>query len=148
MKKLFLLVCAAAAMASCCDCYRATERSQTPVTGEPWRLVQMDGRPFAYAEDAPADIFTLTFGEEGRMTGKGSCNRLSGTFTNDNSNGTLSLGGLVATRMMCPDQANEDRFLKLLGSIDAYTIDGNMLMLFTNGEQVLMLERAVPTKGK
>jgi heat shock protein HslJ len=145
MKRLLFLIIAAAAMSSCCDCLKGTQRSQTPVTGEPWRLVQMDGRAFTLGEDDPADSFTITFGDDGRMTGKGACNRLSGTFKNDNNNGTLSFSGIAATRMMCLKYGEqESRFAKLLGSVDAYTIDGLMLMLFTNGEQVLMLERVVP----
>ena len=143
MKKLFLIFFAAVAMASCCNCYKGTLRSQTPITGEPWRLVQMDGRAFSIEQGD--DGFTLSFGDDGRMTGKGSCNRLSGGFKNDNSNGTLSFGGVVATRMMCPDQSSENRFVKLLGAVDAYTIDGQMLMLFTNGEMTLMLERVSET---
>ncbi len=135
-------------MASCCNCYKGTERSQTPLTGDPWQLVQMDGRAFTLDEEDAPDLFTLTFGEDGRMTGKGACNRLSGTYKNDNSNGTLTFGGVAVTRMMCLKYAGqESRFAQLLGGIDAYTIDGAMLLLFTNGEQVLMLERRVPPKG-
>lgn len=134
---------AAVAMAACCNCYNGTARSQTPITGDPWKLVQMDGRALVLAEDDPADLFTITFGTDGRMTGKGACNRLSGTYKNDNTNGTLSFGGIAVTRMMCLKYAEqESRFAKLLGNIDAYTIDGTMLLLLTNGEQVLMLERA------
>ncbi len=141
MKRLVLIVFAAVAMASCCNCYKGTERSQTPVTGEAWRLVQMDGRAFTTGEE-DIDGFTLTFGDDGRMTGKGSCNRLSGTYKNDNSNGTLSFSGVAVTRMMCLRYAEEEsRFVKLLDAVDAYTIDGRMLMLFTNGELMLMLER-------
>lgn len=142
MKRLLLIAVAALGVASCCNCYKGTERSQVPVTGEPWRLVQMDGRMFTTEEDN----FFITFGDDGRITGKGSCNRLSGTFKNDNSNGTLSFGGIAATRMMCPRQEDEDRFVKLLGQVDGYTIDGRILMLFTDGEQKLMLERVEEKK--
>jgi putative lipoprotein len=145
MKKLFLISILSIAATSCCNCYKGTERSQTPVTGEPWRLVQMDGRAFSFDGDG----FFITFGDDGRMTGKGSCNRLSGTFSNDNSNGTMSFGGLVSTRMMCVQYGEEEaRFVKLLGEADGYTIDGRMLMLFTNGEQKLMLERVEEEKKK
>jgi heat shock protein HslJ len=137
MKRLLLLLFAAGALASCCNCYKGTARSDTPLTGKGWQLVQMDGRMFT----AEGDSFTLTFGDDGRVTGKGSANRLNGTYANDNSNGTLSFGGMASTRMMSPDQGSESRFLKLLGTVDGYTIDGRMLLLFVNGEQVLMLER-------
>ncbi len=137
MKKIVLVALFGLIMASCCNCYKASVRSQTPVSGNAWQLVQMDGRTF----DAPEDAFVLTFGNDGRVSGRGSCNRLSGTYENDNSKGTLSMGAMVSTRMMCPDQQNEDRFVKLLGEVDGYTIDGQMLMLFTRGERKLMFER-------
>lgn len=137
MKKLLVLLVAAGAMASCCNCYKATERSQISLTGDGWQVIRMEGRMF----EADGDSFTLTFGDDGRVAGTGACNRLNGPYSSDNGNGTMSFGALVATRKMCPDQANENKFMKLLGTVDGYTIDGRLLMLFRNGEQIMMLER-------
>lgn len=100
-------------------------------------MVQMDGMSFK----AEGDSFTLSLTTENTLTGKGDCNRLMGGYKSDNANGTISFGNVASTRMFCPNQANEDKFLKLLGEIDGYTIDGNMLMLVANGELKLMFER-------
>ncbi len=146
MKKIVMLLFAAMALGACCNCYKGTARSQAPITGEQWRLVQMDGRTFTLDGDGEGKLdtrsFVITFGEEGRMTGIGACNRISAQFENDNSRGTLSIGGVAATRMACPEHGEQEaRFLKILGEVDGYTIDGRLLMLFTNGEQKLILER-------
>lgn len=137
MKKIMLLALVALAATACCNCLKGTVRSQVPITGDAWRLVQMDGRTF----ETEGDAFTITFGDDGRAAGKGACNRLTGGYVNDNSNGTFSLTGLVATRMMCKDQESENRFVKLLSEADAYTIDGQFLMLLRGGERTLILER-------
>lgn len=139
MKKVILFAAAALLMAGCCACLKGTKRSAVPITGEPWKLIQMDGRAFEAAEGA----YTIALDDQNRFTGKGACNRLTGTYAADNTRGTFSMEGAVATRMMCLDQKNEDRFVALLTSADAYTIDGLHLMLFTNGEMTLMLERVV-----
>lgn len=138
MKKVALILLVALAAAGCCKCLRGASRSQIPVTGEPWRLVQMDGRTF----EAEGDTFTIAFGEDGRLSGKGAANRITGSYTNDNANGTFAVSGLAATRMMSlKNQEEENRFVKLLQEADAYTIDGTFLMLLTKGERTLILER-------
>ncbi len=145
MKKVLTLVAVAAVFVGCCNCLKSVERTRMPITGETgWRLVQMNGQAF----EAPEGSFELVFGEDGRVAGRGSCNRISGPYTNDNDKGSMTFGAMVSTRMMCPDQSSEDRFLKLLSEIDAYTVDGNMLMLLTKGELKLMFERAEAEKDK
>lgn len=124
-------------VASCCNCGKVASRKGGALTGDRWQLVQMEGRAFAAENDA----YTLTFAEDKKVTGKGDCNRLTGTFENDGANGKLTFGPMAATRMMCPDQASENQFLRLLGTIDSYSIDGRIMTLFANGEQKLMFEK-------
>lgn len=137
LARLLLFIVTVAAVSSCCSCRNPAKRSAAPITGGEWQLVQMDGMSFK----AEGDSFTLSLTTENTLTGKGDCNRLMGGYKSDNANGTISFGNVASTRMFCPNQANEDKFLKLLGEIDGYTIDGNMLMLVANGELKLMFER-------
>lgn len=123
--------------ASCCNCGKLSGNRGGTLTGGQWQLVQMEGRAFA----AEGDAFMLAFAEDMKVSGKGDCNRVHGTYQNDAKAGTLSFGPLASTRMMCPNQANEDRFLRLLDGIDSYSIDGRMLTFFSNGEQKLMFEK-------
>lgn len=99
-----------------------------------WQLTQMEGRSFAANDGA----YTIVFNEEGRVVGKGDCNRISGGYTFDNK-GVMTITQMISTRMMCPNQANEDKFLKLLNATDGYTIDGKLLMLTSDGELKLVL---------
>lgn len=134
LARLLLVGAVAVAVASCCNCRKASSAHKA-LAGE-WQVVQMNGQSFK-ADD---DSFTLVFGTDGKVHGKGDCNRLNGTFTNDTAKGTLSFGPMASTRMMCPNQANEDMFLRTLADIDAYSIDGRLLMLFSDGEQKIVME--------
>lgn len=138
--QLIVLVATVVLVSSCCSCRIPAKRSTVPITGGEWQVVQMDGVNIK----AEGDSFTLTFKTDNTFFGKGDCNRLTGGYKSDNTNGTLSFGGVASTRMFCPKQAGEDKFIRLLNETDGYTIDGNMLMFFTNGELKLMFER----KGK
>lgn len=132
--KLLFVAFAALAVASCCSCRKGKSKNNMPLTNTSWQLTQMEGRAF----EAKDDAYTLVFNEEGRVAGKGDCNRISGGYT-FTDRGVMTLTQMISTRMMCANQANEDKFLKLLHATDGYTIDGNLLMLTSNGELKLVL---------
>ncbi len=131
-----MVAVAALTMAGCCNCGKMLSRTGS-LTGEGWQLVQFEGRAFTAASDS----YTLRFAADNTISGKGDCNRLTGTYTSDRDKSTLSFGPMAGTRMMCPDQAREDAFLKTLGAVDSYRIDGKMLLLFVDGELRMMLEK-------
>ncbi len=124
------LFCAVALLSGCCSCRKPSGRYMASLSGTHWVLIQQDGR----LVDA-GDRFYITFdAEAGTISGKGSCNRISGPYTSP-AYGKIQIGSLASTRMMCPDHALENSFFKTLGSTDRYEIDGTLLMLFT-GEQL------------
>lgn len=139
MKKsagILLVAVAAFAFAGCCNCGMTSARTGS-LTGGQWQLAQFEGRTFA----ATGDSYMLTFSADNAVSGKGDCNRITGTYISDREKSTLSFGPIASTRMMCPNQSQEDAFMKTLGTVDAYKIDGRMLMLFADGELKMMLEK-------
>ena len=142
MKKLigFLTVAGAALLvSSCCNCGKTGSRAKS-LTGGQWQLIQMDGEVFSAENDA----YTLSFSTDGKVTGKGDCNRLSGTFESDPQKRTILLGAMVSTRMMCLNQAGEDKFLDLLRTANSYSVDRRTLTLFSDGKQKLIFEKRKP----
>ena len=127
---------AALTFSGCCNCGKTSSRTAS-LTGDRWQLVQMDGS----AVSAAVDSYSLSFAADNTVSGQGDCNRLTGTYASDREKGTLSFGPLASTRKMCPDQAREDAFMKALDTIDAYQVDGTMLLLFADGELRMMLEK-------
>ncbi|MDR2912065.1 MAG: META domain-containing protein [Alistipes sp.] len=121
----------------CCACRR--NRSVVPLAGVEWRLTQL------YGAGVTSENYRVTLGVDGRLSGVGDCNRFSGTYTQtpgeSRTGGALAIGdGLVATRMMCLGQAREDQFFAMLREVDAYSIDGERLMLIRGGDVLAIFD--------
>ncbi len=73
---------------------------------------------------------TLVFDGEGRVSGSGGCNRLTGSYTF--ADGELVFGPLAGTKMMCPEAVmdQEDRFHAALGAVDRVAVDGPFLLIY------------------
>ena len=122
-----LCIVAALVIVSCCRC-GSKSRNNASLTNK-WQLVKLMGQDVT----AEGDSFTLTFTDEGRISGKGSCNRLMGDYI-AGADGKLEIGQLGSTRMLCPNEGNENLYFATVGNADAYEIDGQTLMLLCEGE--------------
>lgn len=120
---------------SCCSCRRGPSKQTKPLTETKWTLIQEDGK----LVNANDNYYIIIGTEEGRFNGRGDCNSLMGSYTLP-ADGKIDFQGIASTRAFCPDQAGEDRFFKMLDAVDSYEIDGNMLMLYTNGELTAIME--------
>lgn len=136
MKKLKWIFAVAVVFTAvaCCPC-RKSKSPSLPLTGIEWKMTQM------YGTNIDSDNYRITFGADGSAHGVGDCNRFTGSYTM--KDGELKIGeSLASTRMMCMNQAQEDKFLKMLGYADAYYVDGEKLMLIKNGEVISMFSPA------
>ncbi|MDE5708771.1 MAG: META domain-containing protein [Alistipes sp.] len=133
MKKI-LAAAALFAVMTACD----GVRSDKPLEGTVWKLTSMEGIPAA-AIDSEADAFTLSFdGEEMLAAGRTNCNRF---FCNYEAiDGTLAFGEMGTTRMACPDMEFEEAFVRMLGEVDGFSIDGEELTLFSDGQALASFE--------
>ena len=82
---------------------------------------------------------TLTFGEDGTLSGDTGCNRLSGTY--DVAGGRLVVGPLRTTRMACPSGAAREA--RMLGSLEGatgfeLTREGELVLTGDAGELFLV----------
>ena len=92
---------------ACCGCHSSKSQSRT-LSGNSWRLVELsDGQKLAGSEE---DSYTVTFdAAEGRIFGRGGCNSYFGGYKELPSH-RLELSPMGSTRMMCPNQDDEDIF--------------------------------------
>ena len=120
--------------AGCCPCKKYQKKYGKPLQETEWKMVQFNGRTF----DAQ-DGYTVVFGKDNRLSGVGDCNRLMGSYTADND-GVMKISQVASTRMMCPDQGQQNSFMQMLGSVDSYQMDGPLLILFSNGEMKAVFE--------
>ena len=136
--KIVKIMMAAAVVAfvavGCCPCKKYQKKYGKPLQETQWKMVQFNGRTFDAKEG-----YSLVFGKDNRLSGMGDCNRLMATYKADND-GVMKISQVAATRMMCPDQTQEDSFVKMLNEVDSYQMDGPLLLLFSNGEMKAVFE--------
>ncbi|MBR5333485.1 MAG: META domain-containing protein, partial [Alistipes sp.] len=73
------------------------------------------------------------FSNDGRFSGVGACNRMMGDYSITDK-GAIKFGALAGTRMMCPKAHLEAEFSKIIGQATHYEIDGDLLLILSNGE--------------
>ncbi|MBB3180601.1 META domain-containing protein [Variovorax sp. Sphag1AA] len=113
-----------------------------PIEGPVWRLEQLGDDPVTPAGDPQRDAQLQFDRNNGKVSGSGGCNRVTGTFQRSGS--TLKMGQLAATRMACTDPArgaNEAQFFAALQSTTSYRLQGNsrMTLLDSGGRTLAVL---------
>jgi len=126
-----LPVLAAAVLAGACG----GDEDGPPLEGTEWAL--------ASGVDVPgdADPPTLLL-EEGNASGFGGCNTFTGGYELDGD--SISIGPLAGTLMACELQkmAVEGAYMPALEAADAWSIDGDELVLSSGGEETLRFSSA------
>lgn len=113
--------------AGCCACRKG--KNNLPLQGTEWHLMRMMGQDLTI----DSDKFVFTFSADGEFAGTGACNRIFGAYKSNDSR-ALSFENLASTRRMCPDANLETEFSAVLGRATHYEVDGNILMILSNGE--------------
>ena len=104
--KLAALAALVMLVASCCPCRKHRKGDGKPFVGTEWQLVQLNGR----AVPVEGDLFTVVFGEDGRLSGLGACNRFMGSYQTTETGGLTVGQNMASTRMFCPDLDREQAF--------------------------------------
>jgi heat shock protein HslJ len=110
------------------------------LTGTAWRLQDLGGAVVLDGVEA-----TLEFPEEGKVAGRGSCNRFFGSVKVEGEK--ISFGPLGSTKMACPEAISnqESKYLEALQSAERFTVDGSTLSIHSPGtKEPLRFERVVP----
>lgn len=138
--KIFYQMLSIAAMVAvlvgCCNCRAVQKKNQKPLEGTEWQLVQLGGESIQPVEGKYTIQF---FAEENRFASVGECNHLTATYsTNEKRDLVLENAGM--TRMMCPNQEAEDRFVEMLNKVTRYDMDGQMMMLFAENDLLAVFQ--------
>ena len=101
--------------------------------GQAWQLFEIDGGA-PVAGSAPSLQFA-----DGRLSGSSGCNRFMGDYTLDRGKGTIRTGQMASTMMACPEplMQQEDRYLRLLGRVSRYRVEGEVLTLSADDGQAI-----------
>lgn len=79
--------------------------------------------------------------EAGQVSGKGVCNRFSGSFTTSNSK--IKFSQAATTKMMCQEPELERDFFQALNQVDHFSLKKEELMLMKGDETVLTANRKI-----
>jgi len=136
---LFMAALLAAALTAGCASGISLDE---PIEGPVWRLDQLGGEPVAAAGDPQRDPQVQFDRRNGRVSGSGGCNRVSGTF--ERSGSALKLSQLASTRMACTDpalSAKEAQFFAALQATTSYRLQSptRLALLDAGGRTVATL---------
>lgn len=103
-------------------------REREGLSGTAWVLEDLAGAGVVDRVQA-----TLEFAEDGTVSGHGSCNRFHGPVTI--GDGTLDVGRLATTRMMCAEAVmnQEADYLAALGAAERFARDATFLYIHATG---------------
>lgn len=130
MRMMLVLPLAALALAAC-----GPAKTADPLTGTSWQLVGISSmapneEPNTTIDDP--NLYSVTFGDDGRATFLVHCNRGSSTWHAEASapdSGSLTFGPLALTRMYCPQPSADTKVAAALGRVRSYLISDGKLHL-------------------
>lgn len=103
-----------------------------------WALTHINQEVLPIAERRPTAEINLT---DFRISGNGHCNSYSGEIITYGME-ELQFGPLMSTKMMCPEMANEQKFMIALANVRYYEIKGLSLILSdTSRHEILRFQK-------
>lgn len=143
MKKMFVALCMAGALAGLSSCKTAQSAASTmeALEGE-WKITTVEGQPVT-PKAGQKEAFIGFNVKENRLYGNTGCNNLVSGIQADPAKGTMSFGQTGSTRMMCPDMDTEQKVLGAMGKVARYEITkgGKMSLKAEDGKVVMTLEK-------
>lgn len=131
MKRKFTIMCAISAVLAFSSCRSQKEAvSVSDIDGE-WNIIEINGVTVVPApgKDFPNIGFDTS---TGKIQGYSGCNRMMGSFVINAKAGTIDLGNIAGTRMMCPDMTLETNVLNALKNVSGYKKAGTAKIALTN----------------
>ncbi len=127
MKKFYVSICMAGVLTALFSCASTRNAATMADMAGEWNIIEINGTAVV---PAPGQAFPyIGFDtKNGRVYGNSGCNRITGSFDTGAKAGTIDLGKLGSTRMMCPDMTVEKNVLSALAQVKAYKKIGDNQM--------------------
>lgn len=109
------------------------------ITDTEWKLTVVAAEGRERAIEKP-ELFTLRLSADGKASVRADCNRGGGPYARAGRNLTVTIQAL--TRAYCGPESFSDEYLRLLGQIESYRVEGNSLLLqFRSGSGSMSFSR-------
>lgn len=133
MHRIVGVVLIGAALLSGCAASSSSQNQSDSLSGTSWTLVafrQTTGNAGEIRPTHPAQ-YRLSFQADGRLVAQVDCNRGNGTWqaTRAESGGSLHLGPMALTRMMCPPDPLGQRLPQDVEAVQSYRVVNGQLQL-------------------
>jgi heat shock protein HslJ len=117
--------------------YGPAAAAPSPILGE-WSVGQLNGAPIVQGSKA-----TLRFDADGRVSGKGSCNRYGATYRVEKDR--ISFSPALSTRMACAPElmAQEALFFSIIQKAARWVLDGGVLIITAEDGSAIRAARAM-----
>jgi len=121
-----------------CNSTKQASKTGSQLSKNNWQLFSIKSQQPSIPEGAK--IPELTFDTQNmRVSGNGGCNTISGSFKLDKQN--LSFGPMASTRMACPGNDVEPKFLDALSKTAKYSMyNGKLVLNDSSGTQLLVFD--------
>lgn len=93
-----------------------------------WKLTELMGKPVVNNETMKTAIHLILKKEDNRVQGFSGCNTIMGSYELKDGN-RIAFSKMASTMMACPELATESEFNEMLGSVDNYSLNGNIMTL-------------------
>ena len=142
MKKVLVSLCMASALMGLSSCGSSKSAATiADISGE-WNIIEINGTAVV---PAPGQEFPfIGFDTKGgKVYGNSGCNRILGSFDVNDKPGTIDLGALGSTRMMCPDMTVEKNVLSALATVKKYKVlqKGQVALCASSKRPVVVLQK-------
>ena len=121
-----------------------TQTQTIEIENTEWKLVELNGNSNELFAAEPNTFFFMLSTENG-LTGVGACNTFFGNYKLGEVE-SIMIEPMGMTQMACPNIELEDEFVKMLYEVNTYSIEGNRLSLFNEGEKVAEMEAVAKQK--
>jgi heat shock protein HslJ len=101
------------------------------ITEKYWKLVALHGEPYVMSESTVKEPHIILHKEGFRFAANAGCNNIAGSYELDEKTQKIRFIRIIATKMMCMEMDLETQFLKILETVDNYSLspDGKSLSL-------------------
>lgn len=142
MKKIYVSVCFVSALMGFASCASTRDMATVADMAGEWNIIEING---AAVVPAPGQEFPFIGfdAQGGKVYGNSGCNRIMGSFDVNAKPGSIDLGALGSTRMMCPDMTVEKNVLSALAQVKAYKRIGKdqMALCGSSKRSVVVLKK-------
>jgi len=105
-----------------------------------WKLISLNKKKVS--QKNKKSYFLKLNSKDGRFAAYAGCNNIGGSYVMPSTD-KLSFSDIFSTKMACPDMTLENNFSTMLSEVAVYKLEGETLVLFTEGKKILAKFEAI-----